>query len=550
MKSGYIILLVLTLLVCLYCISAAVNGQSVFETVLLGLIPYAVLYFAVILIWKSGKRWGRLLLFIAVCLWSCCESCLGLNQVFGHRVSGHVLFSMTGSFANPGPYGGFIAITAAVATAFVIRCRSSFSLFYISKSAFHSVAFLRSGHNAFYLKWLLFRAMPLVVAAVTSVLGLLVLPASMSRAGWFAFAVVLLVCLSRETHILEIAGKRKSVVAVAVLAVLAISAGVFLIKKDSAIGRLHIWNMEIRAVAAAPLAGTGPGTALGAYGRAQECYFRSGDRPESAVRVAGCPEYAFNEYLKSGMETGIAGLVLSFALAVMAVRNMLGSGNVFGYGMLAAAVFAFFSYPLAVVQTAVLFTVLLGVSDRPGSGKEPMLPALALAAVLVLYFISSDRYKEVRQAEKTWHSASQWTSLELYQDAVDELSGVYESLSGNYRYLYDYGYALYKAGRYAESNEVLSEGAEISSDPMFHNIMGKNHEALGRISQAEKEYLTAHYMVPCRLYPLVLLMKMYMNQGMDEKARAVRNEILSMPVNTKNGTMRDLREEVESMHLN
>ena len=229
---------------------------------------------------------------------------------------------------------------------------------------------------------------------------------------------------------------------------------------------------------------------------------------------------------------------------------MLGSGNVFGYGMLAAAVFAFFSYPLAVVQTAVLFTVLLGVSDRPGSGKDPMLPALALAVFLVLYFISSDRYKEVRQAEKTWHSANQWTSLELYQDAVDELSGVYESLSGNYRYLYDYGYALYKAGRYAESNEVLSDGAEISSDPMFHNIMGKNHEALGRISQAEKEYLTAHYMVPCRLYPLVLLMKMYMNQGMDEKACAVRNEILSMPVNTKNGTMRDLREEVESMPLN
>lgn len=64
MKSGYIILLVLTLLVCLYCISAAVNGQSVYEAVLLGLIPYAVLYFAVILIWKSGKRWGRLLLLI------------------------------------------------------------------------------------------------------------------------------------------------------------------------------------------------------------------------------------------------------------------------------------------------------------------------------------------------------------------------------------------------------------------------------------------------------------------------------------------------------
>ncbi len=553
MVSGYRIMIVLASLVCLYCISAAVNGQSVYEAVLLWLVPYAVLYFAVMLIWKTGKRWGRLLLFVAICIWSCCESCLGLNQVFGHKVSGHVLFSMTGSFANPGPYGGFIAITAAVASAFVIRHRSSFSLSYISKSVSQSVGFLRNRHSVFYLKWLVFRAMPLAVSAVTSAIGLLVLPASMSRAGWLAYAVALLACLFRETDMLKVAGRRKPVMAVAVLAVLAISSGVFLIKKDSAIGRVHIWNMEMRAVAAAPLAGTGPGTALGAYGRAQEAYFRSGDRPETAVRVAGCPEYAFNEYLKSGMETGIAGLVLSFALAVMAVANMLRSRNIFGYGMLAAAVFAFFSYPLAVVQTAVLVTAFLGVSDRQGTkglGKESMLPVLSLMAVLALLFMSLDRYKEVRQAEKTWYTARQWTSFDMYEDAVPEFAGIYESLADNYRFLFDYGYALHKTGKYEKSNAVLSSGAMMSSDPMFHNIMGKNYEALGQISLAEKEYLTAHYMVPCRLYPLVLLMKMYMEQGMDEKALAVRDEILSMPVNPKNGTMKDLREEVESMPLN
>lgn len=56
-------------------------------------------------------------------------------------------------------------------------------------------------------------------------------------------------------------------------------------------------------------------------------------------------------------------------------------------------------------------------------------------------------------------------------------------------------------------------GANISSDPMFWNVMGNNSLALGKYREAEERYKHAFYMVPNRLYPLALLAKLYHTEG-------------------------------------
>ncbi|MBO8479285.1 MAG: CDC27 family protein, partial [Bacteroidetes bacterium] len=155
-----------------------------------------------------------------------------------------------------------------------------------------------------------------------------------------------------------------------------------------------------------------------------------------------------------------------------------------------------------------------------------------------------DRRRERREAVSAWEASRQWSGMGLYDEALEELSPLYPAMRWNFRYLYDYGYALHKEGRFEEGIAVLSEGARISSDPMFHNIIGKCHEALGRYDAARDEYMTAHYMVPCRLYPLVLLMRMYAGRGMDAEAVSVGRRILEMPVNPKSRAMQDLRREV------
>ena len=95
-------------------------------------------------------------LFSLACIF---ESVVGLLQVAGRLESHHVLFAMTGTFGNPGPYGGFIAMTAAVSACLAWSLRGS-------DRWLHRVL---TG-----LGW------------TATALGAIVLPASMSRGAWLA----------------------------------------------------------------------------------------------------------------------------------------------------------------------------------------------------------------------------------------------------------------------------------------------------------------------------------------------------------------------------
>lgn len=64
---------------------------------------------------------------------------------------------------------------------------------------------------------------------------------------------------------------------------------------------------------------------------------------------------------------------------------------------------------------------------------------------------------------------------------------------------------------------------------------------MNEYDKAENEYTVAHYMVPSRLYPLVLLMELYVSIGEYDNAFAVGESILRMPINVRNMPMRKLR---------
>ena len=115
----------------------------------------------------------------------------------------------------------------------------------------------------------------------------------------------------------------------------------------------------------------------------------------------------------------------------------------------------------------------------------------------------------------------------------------------DYRSLYRQGYALFQQEAYEEALPLLSEGASLSCDPMFHNIMGRCYEAIGEYKAAEFEYWHAHYMVPCRLYPLVLLQELYISQGEMQRADETLSRIKALPLNPKNANMKKLRERAE-----
>ena len=404
------------------------------------------------------------------------QTTLGLLQFIGILTSGHLWFAMTGSFANPGPYGGLIAILLAILGTYIIK-----------------------NHNA--QKW--HDKALVILSSISCALCIIVLPASMSRAAWLALGVAALVWGFKELRLADWIRKHKAFAAIASVIMIIVMIGVFFLKKDSAIGRLHIWHMELRAIAEEPLTGHGKGSVLGVYGDTQAEYFADKERTEIITKVAGCPEYAFNEYLKIGVEYGIPSMLGAIVCLILVIALLMKFSSPFAYGLIAFCVFAFFSYPLEAIH------------------------------------IKS-------KAEKEWESIRYLVSMELYEDAVEELVPLYNDLKDNYRYIYDCGYALHKCKRYHESNEILKGGAKISSDPMFYNIIGKNLEAMGLYEEAEQAYLHAHYMVPQRLYPLTLLMRMHIRLGNNNEAMRYGRMILDKPVNERHRTM--LRLQSDTRH--
>ena len=510
-------------------------------------VPYAMLYagLRILLSIRGGRHLScsfAWIVFVALCVWGVTEAACGLWQAVGRGVSRHALYAMTGHFSNPGPFGGFIACIMTVAFAWVYPS-------------------LREKPDGSPI-----RKATEVIAWIAMAAGLLVLPASMSRAAWLGLAVAVAVTLLGDDGARGWVRRHRFVIPLGAVVVAALLAGAFMMKRDSAVGRLHIWDIESRAVMTRPLFGAGPGLGLGAYGDAQAAFFR--DRlPDPSVtdsndclfsqlptllrirvQAAGCPEYPFNEFLGIGMETGLPGLLLALSTVVLALLNLFRRRSPFAAGLLCWVVFALASYPLSIPQLCILVVVFLAEAASPyekrkfrsetcaSSQSEPKTAGITILSALlglVLCVMSWQLGESGSGRRSVWPAALRAKSTEL-QRSVD------------YRRLYADGHALFQAGRFAESLELLRLGALLSSDPMFDIIIGRDYEALGDFDKARDAYLRARYMVPGRLYPLVRLMRLQVRFGQDTQAMQTARTLLDLPVNPRHRTMQRLHDEAEA----
>lgn len=437
----------------------------------------------------------RYVIHILLFLWGITESLYGFLQVFGLRYSSHSMFAMTGHFENPGPYGGFVACTTAVAVMYVFKNRNGVPS--------------------------LLGRMTMGMAIASAVIGLIVLPASMSRSAWFGFFASILVLLFTDSCVR--AWMRRNIVSMGcvVLVFLVFVCGSLMLKKDSALGRLHIWHMELIAIKDAPVCGYGKGLEMGTYGKTQEQFFRAhlddGSVSESIIRVAGCPEYPFNEYLGVALAYGTPAMLIVFSIVLMSILNLWRRGSPMAAGLTTLAIFALASYPMTLWQFWVLLGFFVTDCGFPVCGSRLCKVAAPIMLDILVAFAG---IHAIRQVE-------------------------YNKDNG-FRRIYDVGYSLHRNGEWERSNREMAAGASMSSDPMFHVIMGKNYEAMGDYERAEEEYWKARYMVPCRIYPLVRIMRLQICTGRNADALETAEIIADMPVNERLLTMVSLKQ--ESIH--
>ena len=416
--------------------------------------------------------------------WLICYAITGILQIAGRFTSHNIQFLLTGPFINPGPYGGFIAVLMAVGISFCVLENAT-------------------GRFSTIVKW---------VAGVAAAAGFMVLPASMSQAAWLGLAVSMIILILKNDVAVKWLSSHRWILPILIIALVILSFAVFLMKKDSALGRLHMWRIESRIIAKHPVKGVGKSNFAYSYGMEQAAFFMEKERSTTSVRVAGCPEYAFNEYLGAGVKFGLVGLIFSIILVTGCCIKLLRANNPLGYGCIVFSVFAFFSYPMSIWQFRLIAGLFLAASVSSCLKTGQWIPYAVFLVIAIYFAVLSKRTHR--------------------EDTI--------------RDCYYEGYTLFQNKAYSAAIPLLERGSLMSSDPMFHNILGRCHEAMGEYNAAEKEYVLAHYMVPGRLYPLVLLQEMYLARGDTIRARTAYDAIVRIPLNPANPNMDKLRKRANS----
>ena len=315
------------------------------------------------------------------------EAILGLLQVYGYEVSNHSLYALTGSFYNPGPYSGFLAMCLPLALD----------------------------------EWLKGKRVWKHIALAALVLMLLVLPSGMSRTAWVAALVASGYVLAMHHRDWLYRYRKGLVVGGLLLVILAI--GAYHWKKDSADGRLLIWKVAAQAMMERPWNGVGWENVAGVYGDAQERYFASGKGTEQEAYVAGAPEYVFNEYLQVGLAWGVPAM-LGIVIGVIVCFSWGHSSRQYGVcgALLSLAVFAFASYPFQFLEFILSFLALLVACAMAYRKVWVQLLALALGIGLGIYAVGHRPAKDARrmfEEAHALHKAGEWqASTELLKETM------------------------------------------------------------------------------------------------------------------------------------
>lgn len=465
------------------------------------------------------------------------EALWGIGQLYGWSASHHSLFRLTGSFFNPGPYSGYLAVLLPVCLGMI----------------------LKTGKYKNTSQWKKKRGV-YVLAGVCLGVICTVLPAGMSRSAWGA-AVVSCGWVYwqerigwRKSRVIWHRYRRKAFLGLVVTALLFITGSFFFyhLKKESADGRLLMWKVTAQVFLKSPFRGTGLGGFPAAYADAQARYFASGQASKTEIHVAGCPEYAFNEYLQMGVEEGAWGLLAFMGwIGCCFYYAFRGKAYEICGGILAFLIFAFSSYPLQLPSFAILLVFLGACFPPPArSGSNYCLYAsagIAVATCLLLVWTRKGEYKNYQ----AWNKVKILYQSSAYQLAREGYQKLYEPLKHRPEFLFEGAQCLAKTGRPEEANRWLARAARLSADPMLHDVMARNEQALGRYEEAERHLLYAADVLPERIYPYYLLVKLYAEPAFcqPEKMEAAARQVLEKRVKVESTAVREMREEVTAIRL-
>lgn len=516
-------IVVVALFVYMRCIN-----KSQGDDVSVMLFSWVNLLFAGYFLFRLLFQWGGVkaqnLILISVETVTCYESVLALLQILGVARSNNYLFACTGTFDNPGPLGGFLAIGLCVSlTEILLKKRRS---------------------------WMSY---------LTVVLCVIILPSTQSRAALLSImAAAIVYALNMPKTLAWI----KTHWLVAIICITVLLSSVLIFKRPSANGRLFAYKIELKTIKKNGFNGVGMGHFSNAYGITQREFFsktihiRDGQleyNESDRDRVfADNPKVGYNEYLQFGIVFGVGPLILFLSLVAMILYRLSRLHSPFFYGMVSMLVFAVFSYPFSLWEYLVLFLVCAAIAGcKPNQSDSSMIASLLFALIclipLLVFYKSTDTLRISYETEKLWNRQRPLFESGDYRSYEYCCSQLYPDLQCNCAFLYEYAYSLFENGKTDESEKVLNQSMALRGDPLSFILLGDIHKRQGLIAESEQDYFNSFLAIPDRLYPLYKLAVLYNDSNQEEKYRNMVRSIEDFHPRIESESTKQIRELLNSL---
>jgi O-antigen ligase len=504
----------------------------------------------------------------------------GLLQLYGFLSSFNSNFKITGTFFNPAPYAMYLAVIFPLALGKVL---SNQKQDYISEK--HD---LRNMDSSTLTHWRIgillhfITKLSYYISTATVIAILLVLPATMIRAAWFGALAGSLVLLQYKYHytqqikkFLNNRVKRIAAVAFVVAVIASLGAGVYHLKKDSANGKLFIWEVTLGKIAEKPLFGYGIGRFEAEYNNWQAEYFmkHTEEMDGSKGWVAGNTKYCFNEFLEIAGETGIIGLFL-FIYVILSVfvglkqttsfsnnhhetswlsYQNVSSPNNFKASLSSIIIISALSFPFYNLPVLLLFVTLLAFISAGVKGvilplnlKTPVkyvLPVLLLTGCIYI----GKTLPRTCSAWRTWQEASILYEVVAYETSAAEYEKAYPLCQYNGTFLQMYGKCLAMGKDHIKAMVMLKQAGKIGGDYILYTTQGDVYKELKKYQQAEQIYMQATYMEPHKLYPHYLLAKLYEQTNDKTKAVEKAKDVLSRRAKVENMAYEEIKQDMQKI---
>ena len=189
-----------------------------------------------------------------------------------------------------------------------------------------------------------------------------------------------------------------------------------------------------------------------------------------------------------------------------------------------------FNYPLTWITVATCVLVLLVDTVKFSMVVRRI---FAVATILTVTLLSVSVWKRI-EAEFRWKDAYMVHDLAGYERLMPVLGK--EPF-----FLYNYAVELMDKGDVGRSLEVASMCDEYLANYDLELLFGDLYTMRGEFALAERRYLRAYAMCPCRFVPLNQLYDLYMEHGHEEEAFAIAREVVDKQVKVKSLTVSQIR---------